>query len=251
MQPLELVGSFMQMQARWVAAAAAAVDARDFAHRLESSGVYVRLDPSVEPRTWRGATISTREIDALRSISRVERGGYVRRIGRRSLTLSRGDDVTELPTTPEQVYVDCTAPGVRPTVPRPVFSRDRIVLQYVTIGIVPWSAATIGHIEATRGADDPAKNRLCPVLTFEAEAAGMLRTAYAGMSGLAARGADADLAAWTERCRLNPAAGALSRADQPDITEALTSMALNFAPAMANLAARVTAPQRVSLSRTS
>jgi hypothetical protein len=238
MQPLELVGSFMQMQARWVEAAAAAVDGGDFAHRLESSGVFVRIDPTVEPGSWRGATISMGEIDALRSIERVERAGYVRRIGRQSLVLSRDDVVTELLTTPNQLYVDCTARGVRSTAVQPVFSGDRILLQYVTIGIVPWSAATIGYLEATRD-DDREKNRLCPVLTFEADVAGTLRTAYAGMRGLSARGAEPDVSAWTEACRLNPAAGAMSRRDQPDVASALTSMAENSRPAMANLAHRV------------
>ncbi len=238
MQPLELVGSFMQLQARWVEAAADAVDGDDFADRLEASGVFVRIDPAVEPRSWRGATISRREIDALRSISRVEREGYVRRIGRRSLVLSRDDVVTELPTTPDEVYVDCTAPGVRATAAHPVFSDDRILLQYVTVGLVPWSAATIGYVEATRD-DDREKNRLCPVLTFEDDVAGALRTAYAGMSGLAARGAESDVGAWTEGCRLNPGAGASSHVDDPDVASALTSMATNFGPAMANLADRL------------
>lgn len=238
MQPLELVGSFMQMRAHWVEAAAVAVDGGDFAHLLESSGVFARIDRTVEPRTWRGGTISMGEIDALRSIARVERAGYVRRIGRQSLVLTRDDVATELPTTPNELYVDCTARGVRPTAAHPVFSGDRVLLQYVTIGIVPWSAATIGYVEATRD-DDREKNRLCPVLTFEADVAGTLRTAHAGMSGLAARGAERDIGAWTEACRLNPAAGAMSRLEQPDIANAMTSIAKNIGPAMANLANRV------------
>src|SRR3954454_22428724 len=138
----------------------------------------------------------------------------MRWIGRQSLVLSRGDVVTELPTTPNELYVDCTAPGVPRTAARPVFSADRILLQYVTVGIVPWSAATIGYLEATRD-DDREKKRLCPVLTFEADVAGIVRTAYAGMSGLAVRGAEPDVGAWTASCRLNPAAGAMSRLDQP------------------------------------
>jgi hypothetical protein len=119
-----------------------------------------------------------------------------------------------------------------------VFSGDRILLQYVTIGIVPWSAATIGYVEASRD-DDREKNRLCPVLTFEADVAGTLRTVYAGTTGLAVRGAQPDIGAWTEACRLNPAAGAMSRVDQPDVASALTSIAENIRPAMANLAHRV------------
>jgi len=64
-QPLDLVGSYMRLQARWVEAAAAAEDGRDFARRLEDAGMFVRINPSVEPLAFRGATVSAREIDAL------------------------------------------------------------------------------------------------------------------------------------------------------------------------------------------
>jgi hypothetical protein len=235
MQPLELVGSYMQMQARWVEAAAAAQDAADFAHLLEDSGVFVRLDPQVEPHTWRGATISTSEIEALRTIERVVReNGYIRRIGSQSVQLDAG----EIPSSPGEVYVDCTAPGLRQTVPLPVFDGDRIVLQYVTIGIVPWSMATIGAVEASRK-DDAEKNRLCPPLTFNAAASEMLQTAYTGMIGIMARGAEPDIGAWTERCRLNPAAGVMSRLDDSDVASALGVMGEHIDAAMQNLTARV------------
>ena len=59
------------------------------------------------------------------------------------------------------------------------------------------------------------------------------------MRGLAARGAERDIAAWTEACRLNPAAGAGGRAADPDVAGAWTSMAQDFGPAMANLAHRL------------
>ena len=49
MQPLDLVGAYMQLQARWVEAAAEAVDGDDFAHRLEAQGELMRIDPTVEP----------------------------------------------------------------------------------------------------------------------------------------------------------------------------------------------------------
>jgi hypothetical protein len=57
-QPGDLVGSFMQLQARWIAAAAAATDAVDFARRLEDTEVFLRVDPDTEPLAFRGATIS-------------------------------------------------------------------------------------------------------------------------------------------------------------------------------------------------
>jgi hypothetical protein len=231
MQPLELVGSFMKMQARWIEAAAVAQDAAEFAHRLEEQGVLVRLDPRIEPLTWRGATISMGEVEALRTVERIVRDeGHVRRIGSSSVQLDAG----EISSSSDEVYVDCTAEGIRQTAPTPIFNGDRIVLQYVTIGIVPWSMATIGAIEALRE-DDAEKNRLCPPVTFYPDASEMVQTAYTGMIGLTARGSQRDVAAWTERCRLNPAAGALSRLDDPDVASALTMMGEHIGAAIQNL----------------
>jgi hypothetical protein len=235
MQPLDLVASYMRLQAYWLEAAAAAQDAADFAHRLEDSGVFIRLDPRVEPRTWRGATISAGEMGALRTIERVVREeGYVRRIGSHSVQLDAG----EIPSSPDEVYVDCTAPGVRQTAPRPIFDGDRVVLQYVTIGIVPWSMATIGAVEASRE-DTAEKNRLCPPLMFDEAASKMLQTAYTGLVGIIARGSEPDVGAWTEGCRLNPAAGAMSRLDDPGVASAVAVMSEHFGAAMQNLTARV------------
>ena len=233
MQPLELVGSFMQMQAHWVEAAALAADASDFAHRLEAAGVFTRIDLAVEPGTWRGATISSAEVASLRTVERVERGGYVRRIGAGTVQLGTG----EIPSSPGEVYVDCTASGVRPVPLQPVFSSDRILLQYVTIGIVPWSMATIGAVE-TRREDEAEKNRLCPPLSFDGDASSMLQVARIGMLGLVGRGSEPDLGAWTEACRLNPAAGAMSRLADPVVGIALASMVEHIGAAISNLAER-------------
>ena len=76
---------YMRLQARWVEAAAAAEDGHDFARRLEDAGMFVRIDPSVEPLAFRGATVSQREIDALRTIEHVVRARRVRSIGRTSV----------------------------------------------------------------------------------------------------------------------------------------------------------------------
>ena len=153
------------------------------------------------------------------------------RIGTDRIVTDDGD----FDTAPGRVYVDCTAQGVRPTVPRPIFENDRITLQYVTIGIVPWSAATLGVVES-RDDDDAEKNRLCPTLTFTGQAADMIRIAYAGMTGLMVRAGDPDLNAWTEATRLNPAGGAANYLDDPRIPEAFTMMGTHFGDALANLA---------------
>ncbi len=236
MQPLELVGRYMQMQARWVEAAGIATDGHDFARRLESDGVLLRIDAASEPDAFRGATVSTREIEALRTIEHVVRGGKVLDIGPHRITL----DNREVAADPDDLYIDCTAAGIRPTVPRPVFESGRITIQYVTIGIVPWAAATIGAVEALRDGDTD-KNRLCPPVTWSGNVADTLHIAHAGMSGLIARSGERDLAAWNGRCRLDPGRAAGERADDPEVASAFASMAENIGPALRNLTERTVA----------
>ena len=233
MQPLELVGAYMQLQARWVEAAAEAVGGGDFAHRLEAAGVFSRIDPDVEPDAFRGATVSAPELDTLRTIERVVRRGKVRRVATDSIVLEGGT----VPVDPGAVTIDCTAAGVRPTRARPIFTTDRITVQYVTIGFVPWSAATIGFVEAY-GEDDGHKNRLCPPVVFTGTAADLLHLAYAGMTGVLARDAEPEPAAWTGRSRLNPAKGASDHLDDPRVPAAFASLGANIGAAMTNLERR-------------
>jgi hypothetical protein len=115
-----------------------------------------------------------------------------------------------------------------------VFENDRMTLQYVTIGIVPWSAATVGVVEA-RDVEDAEKNRLCPTLTFTGNAADVTHIARAGMEGLMVRASDPDLNAWNEACRLNPAAGAFNHVDDPRVPEAFAALGTHFMPALENL----------------
>ena len=219
----------MQLQAHWVSAAAQAEDATDFAHRLEASGVFLRFDEAVEPTMFRGSTMSKRELEQGRQIENVVRLGRVRRISATEVTLDEGS----LPTDPGQMYVDCTASGVRATVPRPLFEDARINLEYVTVGVIPWSASTVGYIEATRD-DTSEKNRLCPPVVFSGWSADLLDLARAGMTGMLARGAEADFAAWSDRARLNPAGGVASRGDDPELAKALAVLSASVGPAMQN-----------------
>ncbi|HEV3354939.1 MAG TPA: NAD(P)-binding protein [Acidimicrobiales bacterium] len=241
MQPLDLVADYMDMQASWVGAAAEAEDGMDFARRLEAGGVFLRIDPHMEPTVFRGATISSGEIDSLRTIEQVIPGRRVLRIGTDRIVTDDGDLAAE----PGRVYVDCTAQGVRPTVPRPIFEGDRMTLQYVTIGIVPWSAAIVGTVEA-RQADDAEKNRLCPTVQFTGNVVDMPRLSYAGMDGITVRTMDPDLNAWNDAARLNPAGAATKHLDDPRVQEAFASMGAKFGAAMANLARQTgTAPASV------
>lgn len=230
-QPLDLVGSsYMRLQANWAAAAAQADDGADFAHHLEASGVFLRFDDHVEPTMFRGSTMSKRELEQGRQIEDVVRLGHVRRISTTEITLDGGS----IRTDPGQVHVDCTACGVRATARRPLFEDGRVTLQYVTVGVVPWSASIVGYVEATRD-DDAEKNRLCPPVVFSGWSADLLDLARAGMTGMLARAAEADIAAWSDAARLNPAGGVAVRAGHPDVAEAAAMLRANIGPAMQNL----------------
>lgn len=236
-QPLALVASYMELQAHWVEAAATVDDATAFFHRLEDAGVFVRVDRDVEPTMFRGATISRPEVEALRTIEQVVRLGKVRRIGSDGATLDGGS----VPSVAGEVYVDCTASGVRSTITRPVFEPGRITLQYVTIGFVCWSAAIQGFVEARRD-DDAEKNRLCPPLSFSGRTDDVFEQAYIGMTGLARRGAEADVAAWDGTSRLNPTRGVAERIDDARVGAALATLGASFGAAMHNLERLVGAP---------
>jgi hypothetical protein len=122
MQPLKLVASYTELQARWVQAAAEAESGADFARRLEAHEVFVRIDPSVEPEVFRGAILSPIELDSLRRIENVVREKRVLRIATDRITFEEGSVATD----PGQIYVDCTAAGVRPVRIRPIFEPDSI-----------------------------------------------------------------------------------------------------------------------------
>jgi hypothetical protein len=234
-QPLDLLGSsYMQLQANWANAAAQAEDGADFAYRLEASGVFLRFDEAVEPTMFKGSTMSTLELEQGRQIDNVVHLGHVRRISAAEVTLEGGS----LPTDPGQAYIDCTAAGVRATVPRPLFEDGRVNLQYVTIGIIPWSASIVGYIEATRD-DTMEKNRLCPPVVFSGRTADLLHLARAGMTGVLARGSEGDFGEWSESARLNPAGGLMRRVDEPEVAESLGLLSASIGPAMENFERRL------------
>ena len=231
-QPLDLVGSYMQLQARWVEAAAAASDGSDFAHRLEDAGVFLRLDPAVEPLAFRGATVSAREIDLARTIKDVVRARRVQRIGRTSVST----DVGDFAAGPDDLYVDCTAAGVPPAAARPVFDGGRITIQFVAVGFLPWSAATIGFVEATALSEEE-KNRLCPPVVFSGDVADLPELAYAAMLGQVARARHELVGPWNAASRLNPASVLREHIAEPGVADSLTSVTEHTRAALENLQA--------------
>lgn len=225
-QPLDLVASWMHMEACWLEAFSKAEDGDDFARRLEDRSVLMRLDPRVEPLVWRGATVSRLELEALRTIERVERG-RVLGIGAGRIELDTG----EIATTPGELHVDCTAAGLRPSALRPIFEPYRLTIQNLVVGSTTLGAATLGAVEALPD-DDSEKNRLCPPVQYTGRAADLLELAYQGLMGVVARSARKEIAAFHSACRLNPVAAAGEHLHEPAAVAAKDLAAASLGPAL-------------------
>ena len=225
-QPLDLVASQMRMQAFWIEAIAHAEDGLDFARRLESRNVFMRIDPEVEPTAWRGAIISRLELAALRSVERVQRGRVIG-VGRDRIVMDTG----EIATAPGELNVDCTAAGVPMSRPRPVFEPGRLTIQNICVGSAPLGAATLGVVEALSD-DDAEKNRLCPPLSYTGKVADILELAHTGLLGALARSARPDIADWHEHCRLNHTSASRDHRNEPEVIEARAVMASNIPAAL-------------------
>lgn len=229
-QPLDLLPSLMEGQAQQMEAAAAAESVADLFDRLEAAGQLLRLDPDVEPSTFRCAMLSAYELDQLRRIENVVRRGRVRHIGTEHITLDDGS----IPTNTGTAHVDCSAPGLRATTPRPIFEPGRITLQQVRLCQPAFNAALIGYLE-TSDRDDTERNRLVPPNPYPDDAVDWIPVTYVSNLAQSRWGGAPDLAAWLESTRLNIARGMGDHMDDPGMQSALTRLVANATPALDNL----------------
>ncbi|WP_148046795.1 NAD(P)-binding protein [Nocardioides pocheonensis] len=229
-QPLDLVESRARFNAIWLKAAAEADSGADMALRLEQEGLFVRIDDGVPPTAFRGATISRAEVEGLQAIRNVVRDGRVQRLRTDGMELSGGFHAQP----DDQVYVDCTATGLRALTPHPVFEPGRITLQYVTPGYACWSAATLAVVEALCD-DDPLKEHLSLPVIYTGNVDDLLSFTDAFLTSAARRSEQADIRAWSGHTRLNPARGLRERASDPQLRQALDEARSWVEPALRNI----------------
>ena len=98
LQSGELVGRFLEGLSLQLEAAAQAASLDDLFARLEAAEQLLRVDRSVQPTKYNGATVTAAEIEALRRIEDVVRLGQVRRIERDAIVLERGQGPDEART---------------------------------------------------------------------------------------------------------------------------------------------------------
>jgi len=229
-QPLELLPRLMEGVSLYLEAAAQAADLTDLFRRLEACGQLIRLDPGVEPTTFRCATVSQDELVSLRSIENVIRLGRVTRIGPDQIKLTGGSVLADR----GQVHVDCSAAGLRTKPARPVFSDDLITLQQIRACQPVFSAALTGYIETTRG-DDARKNLICPANQYPDAAADWVPLTCTAQRAEITWVTDPDVSAWMQRSRLNATRGIGDHQGDPLMKSALARVFANIEPAINKL----------------
>ncbi|MEM7337750.1 MAG: NAD(P)/FAD-dependent oxidoreductase [Actinomycetota bacterium] len=165
---------------------------------LEAEGLLLRIDPAVRPTMYRCATVTQAELDQLRRITNVVRLGRVTAVEATRIVLDDG----EVATSPGTLHVDCTADGLarRPLVP--VFDDANITLQPVRTCQQVFSAALIGHVEATRDNDEE-KNTFCAPVPHPDSDVDFLRCALASTRNSATWQFDAEIRSWLRDARLD------------------------------------------------
>jgi NAD(P)-binding Rossmann-like domain len=221
--------TFMAEQAE---ALAAAESIEDLFCRLETRGICFRLDPTIMPSMYHGASISQPELDRLRGIGQVVRLGRVRAIERAEVLL----DVGRLALPPGTLFVDCSASGIPQKPTLPVFADGRITLQWVKAVRPAFSAALIARVEAAYH-DDTIKNRCCAPIMPPRTPADWLRMLAITLQNQAQWATDPALQAWADESHLNPG-NSLARfvREGDDVAAALLARARAAGPAsLANL----------------
>jgi hypothetical protein len=229
-QPLELLPRLMEGVSLYLEAAAEAEDVSDLFGRLEACGQLIRLDPGVEPLTFRCATVSQDELLSLRRIENVIRLGRVTSIGPDRIELADGS----VPAGRGQVHVDCSAAGLRIKPARPVFTSSLITLQQIRACQPVFSAALTGYVEATRD-DDARKNVLCPANRYPGAAVDWIPVTCTAQRAEIVWAADPDLSAWMQRSRLNATCGMAEHRADPQMKSALARLFTNIEPAINKL----------------
>lgn len=226
----ELVGTLFEGISLQVEAAARASSLDDLFERLNATAQLLRVDERVTPDMYKGATVSAYELEQLRRIEQVVRRGRVRRIDRDAIVLDNGAIDTSL----RHLHVHCAAAGLNPAPAVPMFTGDRITLQPIRAGLIPFNAAVVGFVEATRD-DTGEKNRLCPVNPLPDVPLDWVRGTIVGMNADYAWSKEPDITDWLERARLNPSRGLRRRTGEPRLQQAWARYTEHVRAGLANL----------------
>jgi len=214
--------------------AASATSIQDFCEKMEAKGIWLRLDTFVWPTMIHGATVTHAELEQLRRVGRFIRKQRVRRLEPGRIILDGGVVASHA----DELYVDCTARALAANVHdrRAVFSPGVIRLQMIRQYQPTFSAALIGHIEASI-ADETEKQKLAQVAPMTDTVADWIAMMVVSMTNQGNWGNNKELSNWMANCRLDLYSGQARqvRADEVTKVAVLTKMRENAGPAVRNL----------------
>lgn len=183
----------------------------DLFKRLEAAGVLLRIDQSVTPKMFHGATISQLELEQLRRIKNIIRLGRVLSLEENQIVLEEGT----LPASAGELHVDCSARAISNDAVVPVFQGDTIVPQMVRSYQPVFSAAVIAHIEVAYATDEE-KNGLCGVVPLPNHDTDWIRMFSAFMMNQYLWSQDENLSQWLLNNRLDGFSKLMSSVDAGD-----------------------------------
>ncbi len=229
---IEFFNDSIGAQAAQMESIAQASSINDMFDRLEACGYFLRLDTSVRPSMFHGATISQAELDSLRKIKNVVRLGRVKRVGRTQIELQDG----VIDTSADHLHIDCSATAITNKKIKPIFQGHLITPQMVRSYQPVFSAAVIAHVEVS--VDDIAeKNRLCGVVPLPDDDTDFLRFTAAFMMNQFNWSQDKAMRRWLVGNRLDGFAKMVASVPEDDTEkrEILGRLKAASMPAMMNL----------------
>lgn len=155
----EFFASTIGSMAAQFEAIATAESVPELFEKLEDAGVLLRIDKTVKPQMFHGATISQLELEQLRRIRNVVRKGRVLHLQANQIVLEQGS----IPTSATNLHIDCSASAITNLAIKKVFQGDLITPQTVRSYQPVFSAAFIAHVEANYH-NEAEKNRICSVV---------------------------------------------------------------------------------------
>ena len=220
------------VQAKMFEAVAAATSKSDMFDRLESCGYFLRLDPTVRPTMFHGATISEAELTELRRVKDVVRKGRVASITSDNVTFVNGRTEPIL----GHVIVDCSASAIKDNVIKPVFDGNVITPQTIRAYQPVFSASMIAWVEANIEGET-SKNGLTGVVPLPDDLDSFIRMTAANMMNQALWGQNKPLRNWMREQRLDGFSKLVSDVspEEKAKVEILTRMKTAAMPAMMKL----------------
>ena len=209
---LEFFAHSIGAQADQVEAIAQATDPEDLFFKLEEKGIFLRIDKSITPSMFHGATISEMELEEINRIKKIVRKGRVRHIKEHQIELVKGT----IPTSKNHIHVDCSATPLENIDPIPIFQGDKIIPQTVRSYQPLFSASVIAHMETLYPDDDDKKNQMCQVVPIPDKATDWIKMTAINMMNQFNWNQNKELRKWISENRLDGFGKLMKEVDKTD-----------------------------------